>query len=53
MIYTIIGIIGNLSQSIIIFKVVLIAITILTPPTILYIFNAKILRVTRLLLVKL
>ena len=31
----------SLSQSIIIFKVVLIAIAILTPPTILYIFDAK------------
>ena len=32
---------GNLSQSIIIFRVVLIIITILTPLTILYISNAK------------
>jgi len=52
-VYMIIGIIGSLSQSIIIFRVVLIAIAILTPPTIPYISNAKTLRVTRLLLVKL
>ena len=32
---------GSLSQSIIIFRVVPIAIAILTPPTILYIFNTK------------
>ena len=51
--YTIIGIIGSLSQSIIIFRVVLIVIIILTPPTILYIFNAKTLQVIYLLLVKL
>ena len=37
----IIGITESLSQSIIIFKVVLIAIAILTLLTILYIFNAK------------
>jgi len=42
-VYTIVGIIGSLSQSIIIFRVVPIAITILTPLTILYISNAKIL----------
>ena len=51
--YIIIGIIGNLSQSMIIFKVVPIVITILTLPTILYIFNAKIFWVIYLLLVKL
>ena len=51
--YIIIGITGSLSQSIIIFKIVLIAIVILTPPIILYIFNAKTLQVTCLLLVKL
>ena len=44
---------GNLSQSVIIFRVVLIVITILTSLTILYIFNAKILYITRLPLVKL
>ena len=43
----------NLSQSIIIFKVVLIVITILTLLTILYIFNTKTLQVIYLLLVKL
>ena len=41
--YIIIGIMGSLSQSVIIFKVVLIVIAILTLLTILYIFNAKIL----------
>ena len=51
--HIIIGITGNLNQSIIIFKVVLIIIAILTPLTILYIFNAKTLQITRLLLVKL
>jgi hypothetical protein len=49
----IIGITGSLSQSVIIFRVVPIAITILTPPTIPYISNAKILWVIYLLLVKL
>ena len=39
--HIIIGITGSLSQFIIIFRVVLIVITILTPLTILYIFNAK------------
>ena len=39
--YTIIGIVGSLNYFIIIFRVVLIAITILTPLTILYISNAK------------
>ena len=39
--YTIIGIIGSTSRSIIIFRVVLIAIAILTPLTILYISNAR------------
>jgi len=39
--YIIIGIIGSLSRSIIIFRVVLIVITILTPLTILYISNAR------------
>ena len=41
--YIIIGITENLSRSIIIFKVIPIIIIILTPPTILYIFDAKIL----------
>ena len=49
----IVGMTGNLSQSIIIFRVVLIVITILIPPIILYIFNIKMLEITRLLLVKL
>ena len=41
--YIIIAITGSLSQFIIIFRVVPIIITILTPLIILYIFNAKIL----------
>ena len=36
-----IGIIGSLNQSIIIFRVILIIITILTPPTIPYISNTR------------
>jgi hypothetical protein len=40
-VYTIIGITGSLSRSIIIFRVVLIAIAILTLPTILYISDAR------------
>jgi len=40
-VYIIIGITGSSSRSIIIFRVVLIAITILTPLTIPYIANAK------------
>jgi len=40
-VHTIIGIVGSLSQSVIILRVVLIAITILTPLTIPYISNAK------------
>ena len=52
-VYTIIGIMGSLNQSIIIFKVVPIAITILTPLTIPYISDAKTLQVMYLLLVKL
>jgi hypothetical protein len=42
-VYIIIGIVGISSQSIIIFRVVLITIAILTPLTILYISNARIL----------
>jgi hypothetical protein len=42
-VYTIIGIIGSLNQSIIIFRVVLIAITISTLLIILYISDAKML----------
>jgi len=41
LVHIIIGIIGTLSQSIIIFRVVLIVIAILTPPTILYISDTK------------
>jgi hypothetical protein len=40
-VYIIIGIAGILSRSVIIFRVVPITITILTPLTILYISNAK------------
>jgi len=42
-VYIIIGIIGTSSRSIIIFRVVPIVITILTPLTILYISNARML----------
>jgi hypothetical protein len=44
---------GSSSRSIIIFRVVPIAIAMSTPLTILYISNARTLQVTRLLLVKL
>jgi hypothetical protein len=37
----IVGIIGSLSQSIIIFRVIPIAIAMSTPPTIPYIFDAR------------
>jgi len=43
LVYTIIGIIESLSRSIIIFRVVPIIIAMLTPLTILYISNARIL----------
>ena len=49
----IIGITGSLNQFIIIFRVVLIIITVLTPLTILHIFNTRTLQVIYLLLVKL
>ena len=41
LVYTIVEIIGSLSRSIIVFRIVLIAIAILTPLTILYISNAR------------
>jgi len=42
-VYTIVGIMGSLSQSVIIFRVVLIAIAILTLLTILYISDTRML----------
>jgi hypothetical protein len=52
-VYTIVGIMGSLSQSVIIFRVVPIAIAMLTSPTIPYISDARTLQVICLLLVEL